>query len=171
MKRHRVFKLYNNYEKEEIWLNEMAAKGFHCVDYCFGRYLFERGTPGEYIYRIQLLEYMPKHPESIPYLEFLEETGVEMIASHLRWVYLRKKAADGPFELFSDQDSRIKHYKQIIFMFLPLIAINLFFGLGFIVSRQIINLANLTAGTALLIPCLIYFRRLRKLQKDSQIYE
>lgn len=51
----RVFKFYTNYEKEEAWLNEMAASGWHCIDYLFGRYMFEKGEPGAYIYRIQPL--------------------------------------------------------------------------------------------------------------------
>src|SRR5690625_1824528 len=101
----RVIKFYSNYEKEEAWLNKMAAQGWHCVDYIFGRYTFEKGKPGEYIYRLQLIEHHYTHAKSADYLEFLEETGVEFIASHIRWVYLRKKAEDGPFELFSDKES------------------------------------------------------------------
>ncbi len=57
----------------------------------FGRYLFEKGSPGAYVYRIELLQYMPGHPEGAAYLEFLAESGIEVVASSLRWVYLRKK--------------------------------------------------------------------------------
>ena len=32
------------------------------------------------------------------------------------WVILRKKAADGPFELYTDTDSQIEHYKKILIM-------------------------------------------------------
>ena len=51
---------------------------------------FEKGEPGEYIYRIQLLDYPAAHAESAAYLAFLEETGVEVIATWFRWVFLRK---------------------------------------------------------------------------------
>src|SRR5690606_15366944 len=98
-----VIKFYSNFEKEEQWLNRMAAQGWHCTDYALGRYVFEKGEPGEYIYRLQLLDYPAAHAESAAYLAFLEETGVEVIATWFRWVFLRKKAADGPFEIFSDR--------------------------------------------------------------------
>lgn len=114
--RHVVYKYFSigAYEKEEKWLNEMSAKGMQLVDVSFGiRYVFEEGMNGEYIYRLELLENLPSNVESIAYLRFLEETGVEHIASYLRWVYLRKKASDGDFEIYSDNDSKIKHYKRI----------------------------------------------------------
>lgn len=114
--RHVVYKYFSigAYEKEEKWLNEMSAKGMQLVDVSFGiRYVFEEGMSGEYIYRLELLENLPSNVESTAYLHFLEETGVEHVASYLRWVYLRKKASDGDFEIYSDTDSKIKHYKRI----------------------------------------------------------
>lgn len=125
----RVIKLFTNFEREEEWLNEMSAQGWHCRGYVFGRYLFERGEPGEYIYRIQLLEYPADHAQSAAYLDFLQDAGVEVVASCFRWVYLRKKAAEGPFELFSDLESRVAHYRRIVMMLLPLALANAVFSL------------------------------------------
>ena len=98
------------YEKEEKWLNEMAAKGLALVDYSIFRYSFEPCEPGEYTFKIQLLEHNPNHPESEQYIRFMEETGAEQVASYLNWVYFRKKTAEGPFEIFSDIESKLKHY-------------------------------------------------------------
>ena len=47
------------------------------------------------------------------YVSFLEETGAEYIGRCLQWVFFRKKSALGPFDLFSDMDSRIAHLKRI----------------------------------------------------------
>ena len=47
------------------------------------------------------------------YVSFLEETGAEYIGRCLRWVYFRKKAELGPFDLFSDIDSKLSHLKRI----------------------------------------------------------
>jgi len=53
----------------------------------------------------------------------MEESGVEAIATWYCWVYFRKKAVDGPFDIYSDIDSRITHYKRIsIFMFCMMIS-------------------------------------------------
>ena len=108
-----IRKAYWNYEKEEKWLNEMSAKGLALTDYSWCRYVFSDSQPGEYVYRIELLENIASHPVSQKYLRFMEESGVEYVASYMRWVYFRKKASDGVFDIYSDTDSKIKHYRRI----------------------------------------------------------
>lgn len=103
-----------DFEKEEKWINEMAAKGMHLTDVGFGRYVFEEGTPGEYRYHLEWLQHFPSHPESVAYIRFIEETGAEHVASFKKWVYLRKKTSEGAFDLFSDLDSRIAHFGRIL---------------------------------------------------------
>lgn len=111
--KHVIRKLYYNYEKEEKWLNEMALKGMALSNYSWCKYAFEDCEPGEYIYRIELLGNLPTHPNSIAYIKFMQEIGVEHVASYMRWVYFRKKASEGQFDLYSDIESRITHYKRI----------------------------------------------------------
>ncbi len=111
--KHVIYKIFWNYEKEEKWLNGYSARGLALVDYCWIRYVFEDSMPGEYIYRIQLLRNLASHPQSRKYIEFVEETGAECVATYLRWVYFRKRSADGPFELYSDITSKIRHYKMV----------------------------------------------------------
>lgn len=111
--KHIIHKAYWNYEKEENWLNKLSSKGLALIDYSWIRYVFEESQPGEYIYRIQLLKNLASHPESRKYIEFVESTGAECVATYLRWVYFRKRAADGPFELYSDIPSKIRHYKLV----------------------------------------------------------
>lgn len=118
-----------NYEDEERWLNEKSANGEHLTDVGFCRYVFEEGEHGKYIYRLEMLERSPSHYRSVEYLRFLEETGVEHIASFLKWVYLRKKASDGPFDIYSDIDSKIKHYQRIINLADMLIILQLICGI------------------------------------------
>jgi len=109
-----IWRPYWNYEKEEKWLNEMAARGWLFTDYSWCRYVFQEGREGEFVYRIELLENLPTHPESQKYLRFLEGTGIECVASYLKWVYLRKKSADGPFDIYTDLESRIAHHRRIL---------------------------------------------------------
>ena len=108
-----IWKPYYDYEREEKWLNEMAARGLAMTRYTWCRYEFEETPPGEYVYRIEMLKEHAGHPESRRYIEFTEETGAECVATYLRWVYFRKKAALGPFELYSDNESRITHYRRV----------------------------------------------------------
>ncbi len=116
------------FEKEEAWLNEMAAQGLCLVAVGWCRYEFEECQPGAYGIRLELLENRPNHPESEKYLEFLESTGAEHIGSWLRWVYLRKKKVDGSFELFSDNPTRIKHLTRVMQLILVVGLLNLFVG-------------------------------------------
>ena len=108
-----INRIFLDYEKEEKWLNEMAVKGFALTDYFYIRYVFDKCEPGEYTYRIELLENHHGHPESKRYIAFMEESGAEHVASYMRWVYFRMKTADGRFDIYSDTESKMMHYKRI----------------------------------------------------------
>ncbi len=103
-----------NFQEEEKWINEMSEQGLHLVDAGRFRYVFEKGEPGAYRYRLELLQNYPNHPESADYIAFMEETGAEYVDHVDRWVYFRKKAADGEFDLYSDINSRIAHVQRIL---------------------------------------------------------
>jgi hypothetical protein len=180
-----VYKAFWDYENEEKWLNEMAAKGLAMTDYTAYRYVFEERDPGEYVYRIDLLEHGAKHPESVKYLRFMEESGVEHVCTFRAWVYFRKKAADGPFELYSDLDSRIKHCRRLC---------NLWLGLGLaelcLILSQVSGIMTairtggsywvVNAVSALLLASLTalclglwrrYDKRIKRLRREREIQE
>lgn len=48
----------------------------------------------------------------------MEENGVEVVSQWYRWVYLRKKASDGSFEMYTDSESKIAQYRRIQRFFL-----------------------------------------------------
>ena len=76
-----------DFEDEDKWLNDMAAKGMNLTRVGFGKYVFEKGTPGEYQYHLEWLKRFPWHPESRDYIRFLEDTGVEHIGSFKKKAY------------------------------------------------------------------------------------
>ena len=118
------FRWYTDSQKEQDWLNEMSKKGWALKSFFLGFYKFEKCEPGEYIYQIDLL---PEGVKKQEYYEFMEETGVEIVDRWFYWVYLSKKASEGPFELYSDKESLKGHYESIVkffkpFMYLELVA-------------------------------------------------
>ena len=116
----RVFKLYFNYEKEEVWLNEMARQGWMMKSFFLGLFQFVPGTPGEYIYRLEMLPHLVRNPKNEQYVHFLQDMDIEIISSWFRWVICRRKASDGSFTIYSDIDSRIAHYTRISRFLFPL---------------------------------------------------
>ncbi|MDD4312148.1 MAG: DUF2812 domain-containing protein [Eubacteriales bacterium] len=183
-----IWKAYWDYEKEERWLNEMSAQGMSFTDYSWCRYVFTDAPNGQYNYRIELLEYMPKHPESMAYLRFLEENGVEVVATYLRWVYLRKPASEGAFDLYTDLDSKIKHYQRINFFWTAMMIAefaaavsnlgigiaNLFLNerLGnFSSGNLIIGSVTLALGILFLALDLPIRQKIKKLRQEKAIHE
>ena len=126
---HKLFWVWE-FDKEENWLNSMSAKGLQLCSVGFCKYTFDEGIPGEYVYRMEMLNHWPSHAESVQYIRFLEDTGVEHVDSLLRWVYFRKKADETGFDLYSDIDSRIRHINRILFMAGCLSGVNLFNGMN-----------------------------------------
>jgi len=192
-----------DFDKEEKWLNEMSQKGWKLISIYrslgYSYYKFENCLPGEFIFRKQLLKNKINHPENLKYLSFLKETGAEVIEYQpdlkYVWVYLCKKASDGPLELYSDKDSKIKQYSRVInylnislatnfFNLLLLIYswYNLFDGLfkydkmyTFWVIPICVSVVLFTLLLMLdikLLNCVIILRRKRKeLQKEKNIYQ
>lgn len=181
---HKLFWIWD-FDKEEKWLNEMAAKGLALVGVGFCKYEFEECTPGEYEVRLQLLEKHLCHPESEKYISFVEETGAEPVGSHFRWIYFRKKRAEGSFELFSDIDSRIKHLNLIISFILLLSIVNLLLGaenIYFLIRHfcgehgggsgiNIVGLLNLAVGMIGTLGSVRLIRKRNMLKKEKQIFE
>lgn len=140
---HKLFFIWN-FDKEEQWLNQLAAQGLVLHSPGAGRYVFDVGQPGEYAVRLEMLDNWPSHPESVQYIRFVEETGAEYLGSVMRWVYFRKKKERGGFDLFSDIDSRIKHLNRILAL-ATVLCIFMFFNAG--------NLLRLyLAGTGSVLP-------------------
>lgn len=111
------------------------------------------------------------------YLRFMEDLGVECVCTRIRWAYFRKKSADGPFDLFSDIDSRINFYKRLTKMFGLLIFINLLVCLsallitlltGRITYFNIINFIIMILFTPMFIS---YIRKIIKMKREKQLHE
>ena len=106
------FKLYYDKDEEEEWLKKMSLNGWAFKKFFLGFYTFEPCEPGEYNYQIDLLDNW--NGNKADYASFMEDAGVEVISQWWRWVYLQKKTEDGPFEMYTDTESKIAQYKKII---------------------------------------------------------
>lgn len=168
-----------DFDKEERWLNEMAAKGLvlNGIGYC--KYTFDECAPGEYNVRVELLDNVPTHAESQQYIKFIEDTGAEYLGSIMRWVYFRKRTDTGEFNLYSDNASRIRHLNRVITLITPLGFVNIctgfanfsiYFGSG---TRFNIYTGALCFGVGLLMlyGALRVYLKKRGLQKLQNLFE
>ena len=119
----------------------MAAKGLSMVSYNFCKYEFEDCDPGEYKICLQLLDNNYKHPESQKYIEFIESTGAEHVGSYMRWIYFRRKAELGEFEMFSDNDSRVKYLSKVIAFIAIISGLNLFVGIYNVLIAALLHMS------------------------------
>lgn len=103
------FFLISQAEEEERWLNEMARNGWNFVRVnMMYRYVFKKGTPGEFIYKLDLPENMPHGLGKEEYYNFLTECGIRIVFELKDWMYLQKRVADGPFSSAEDMFSKLK---------------------------------------------------------------
>lgn len=111
----RKFKLYFDKDKETDWLNEMAAQGWAMTGFFAGLYTFDKCEPGQYVYQVDFSDRFGHVSES--YRELMKDMEIEILQCWGYWVLLRREASAGPFELYTDVDSQIEHYKKILRMF------------------------------------------------------
>ena len=171
-----------DFEKEEQWLNEMVDKGFIPTSVKMpGKYTFEECIPGEYTIRTEKLKNRISHPESKKYIQFIEETGAEKIDSILDWVYFKKKNDGTPFELYSDNKSKIKHLNRMISFLLILGLFNLYIGIinvymaitdySRISNFNYIGIFNILFSFLAFYGCLKLYKKRKKLKQESDIFE
>ncbi len=135
----RVYWLWQ-YEEEEAWLNRMAAEGWVLEEVHFFRYVFTRCQPGEYTVRLEMMNGSPEKEENQEYIWFVRGTGAEYVGKLKNWVYFRKKTAEGPFELFSDLDSRLAHVERVLWLAATLLLVIAFGTMNMMV--QVISLRD-----------------------------
>ena len=167
-----------NFDKEEKWLNEMAAKGLSLISVGFCKYEFEDSMPGEYKICMQLLDKCTNHPESEKYIEFIESTGAEHVGTFNRWVYFRRRSELGSFELFSDYNSRINYLSKVIGLIAFIAAANLlvgayniFIALAWRSCINYLGIINLCIAVWGVIGSIRLIKKRMKLKQDSKLFE
>ncbi len=109
---YRIFFVWE-YDKEEKWLNKMSAEGWQLIKGSSFRYLFEKGGPNEYEYKLELLDEEPDTLKSKNYIDFLKEANIENVGKCRNWIYLRKKTVDGGFSSENKTLSHITHALRV----------------------------------------------------------
>lgn len=102
-----------DYEREEQWINEMAREGWNLTAVGFFRYIFRRGMAGEYIYKLDLIERTESDEVKESYFNFLTECNIRIVGEFKDWLFLQKRAADGPFDMKNDTYAKLRTVNKI----------------------------------------------------------
>ena len=174
------YRIFGDFEKEEKWVNEMAAEGWHLEKFFLGRFKFIKGEPGAYIYRNEFIFHM-KSKEKKDYFDFLKDSGITIIYEMGAWVYMKKTAAEGPFELYTDTKSKLAYYKRMLSVFFFLFLINAYFGLmnlSILWDREkdeiiipTIGVFNIVVALLIAYPIIKIIQRKKRLEKQQQFFE
>ena len=175
-----LYRFFVDFEKEEKWVNEMGAQGWHLQKFSFGRFTFTKGEPGTFIYRNEFISGMSSN-EKKDYFEFLKDNGISIINELGGWVYMKKAAADGPFEIYTDTKSKIAYYKRMLNIFALLFIINAWMGIAnisilgdktsFEFVNQSVGIFNIAAALLIAYPIIKIIKCKRLLEKDLQFFE
>lgn len=100
-------------EKQEAWLEAMSQQGYH-LQYirAFGRYVFDKGAPRNYTYRMDFDQTSGKESD---YFDLIRDAGWERVTQVAGWQYWRKEKKGGTTpEIFTDNESKISKYKRLL---------------------------------------------------------
>ena len=165
---HKLFWAWQ-FEEEEEWLNNMALDGWVLTEVGFCRYVFEPCEKGEYQYKLEYLENSTGSKESLNYINFIEETGAEYVGNYMRWVYFRKKTADGEeFDIYSDPASKKKYFDRIVALLKIIAVLNLIVGIGNIIIALLNHTFANSMGVINLLLAAFIYRGYKKIDKKAQ---
>lgn len=155
------FRVYFDKDTEQDWIMEMSNQGWAFENFFLGVYTFKPSEPGEYIYQIDLLDDWMGDKKD--FSEFMEDSGVEVVAQWYRWVFLRKRAEEGPFEMYTDIESKIVQYKRMEKFFLVILILeSIIFLVEFLAAIRTRSMALIIATMLIGLIVMILFHNVLK---------
>ena len=106
--------------------------------------------------------------------QLMADYGVECVDTYMNWAFFRKKAAEGPFEIYSDFDSKIGHYKRVIYLMGTVGVVNLFIALFNVTLTQYnmyLSIVGFIIFVLFISIILSYLRKIKDLKKEQALYE
>lgn len=141
----RVWRFFTvaDYEKEEQYINEMAREGWHLTAVGFCRYVFRRGEPGAYTYKLDMVERTASDEVKESYFNFLTECDIRIVGEFKEWLYLQKSAQTGPFDMKEDTYAKLRHLNKIYSFSIRMVCrLIRFFALMVVVALVLLSTSN-----------------------------
>lgn len=160
--------LANDIDKEEKWLTDMSAKGFHFYKYSWGFYYFEEDHSKSYIYQA---DFQAADDE---YFELYKQTGWEHVHTELsQYHYFRAaKNVIGDKRIYSDPASVKGMYQRMLLFYTTIFICMIIAQAGLLLTWEAtffstLSLAFVTAVIVLYI--FLFIKLLQKINKYSRL--
>ena len=146
----KIYKLYINLDKEENWLNEMAAQGWALCGKCT-KYIFQKAAPDRGVIKIDYRNFKTRE-DFQNYIALFQDSGWEHIAGNKSSgkQYFKKVDETAEDDIFSDSASKAERYKKMSSMWFSL-------ALTYIPIFTALVMTKAVDVTAILNPKLLYY--------------
>lgn len=146
----KIYKLYINLDKEENWLNEMAAQGWVLCGKS-SKYIFQKAAPDNEMIKIDYRNFKSKE-DFQNYIALFQDSGWEHIAGNKSSgkQYFKKVDETAEDDIFSDSASKAERYKKMSSMWFSL-------ALTYIPIFTALVMTKAVDVTAILNPKLLYY--------------
>ena len=143
------FRIFVDFEKEEVYLNEMAKKGYVLEKYsCLGFYTFREGTPQDLHYRIDYRTFK-NQADFNDYRALFDDAGWHHVYG-ARWdynQYFLPKDGSETADIFSTKESAAARYKHLESMCLKSLSLFVMYAVLFMnMNHSSLDEAFLTPG-------------------------
>lgn len=163
--------LANDIDKEEEWLTEMSAKGFHFFKYSWGFYSFEEDHSKAYIYQT---DFQGADDE---YFDLYAQTGWEHVETAMEsYHYFRAdKNTIGDKRIYSDPASIKGMYQRMLLFYSTLFICILVAQVGLLLSWELTFFSILSLGIVSFVVVLYIFllgqlvQKIMKYDKQTNI--
>ncbi|MDP2843729.1 MAG: DUF2812 domain-containing protein [Anaerolineaceae bacterium] len=160
-------------EKEEKWLEQMAADGWKLISVAPYVYKFQRSEPERIIFRLDYKNTLDKDYQE--YLSLFEDAGWELFTTFANWQYFKIKPENNEVpEIYNSGKAKAQKYRRlllgiVVFMPIYVILLNPIFryteeesnGLGF----GFLDVIRIIITIFVLFMAYAFFRILAKIKK------
>lgn len=109
-------------EKEEKWLEQEAAKGWHLTSAQPYVYNFQKSNPEKVAIRLDFKNTLDKDYQE--YLALFRDAGWELVSQFSNWHYFRIKAkTDEVPEIYNSDRTKAQKYRRLLMAMIPLFPI------------------------------------------------
>ncbi|PTI30087.1 hypothetical protein BU072_05355 [Mammaliicoccus vitulinus] len=132
MNRLKFFKIFLNPIKEEEWINSYLKKGYKLVNVSlYGMYVFQK-TDKDYVVRLDYRNFN-RDLSFQEYIELHEQFGWKLVYGNKYGIGNQywEKISNKDDDLFSDIESKTKHYQRIMNLLMALSLVFLLYGLQY----------------------------------------